>query len=118
MKGSRNYSVHAETVPTFRHDADISAVRHSQSFGTCCTEGRRLRSYSCNEGDVQKTLGVETIKLVGNLSSELRASERWDAEYWREPHPEWYEKGAFVTRQKRRREIIRHLLRDTYQGEP
>jgi hypothetical protein len=67
---------------------------------------------------VQKSLGEGTIKPVERLLSELRAIERWDTEYWRKPRPEWHEKGAFVSRQKRRCEIIRHLLRDTHQGEP
>jgi len=67
---------------------------------------------------VQKDLGEHTIKPVKQLLSELRAIDRWDSEYWRKLRPAWHEKGAFVARQKRRREIIRHLLRDTYQGEP
>jgi len=66
---------------------------------------------------VQQTLGGETIEPVERLLSELRAIERWDAEYWRKPRPEWHEKGAFVSRQKRRGEIIRQLLGASCQGE-
>lgn len=59
---------------------------------------------------MQQTLGGETIEPVERLLSELRAIERWDTEYWRKSRPEWHEKGAFVSRQKRRGEIIRQLL--------
>lgn len=62
---------------------------------------------------MRKALSDETIKPVEPLLSELRAIERWDTEYWRKPRPEWHEKGAFVSRQKRRGEIIRQLLGGT-----
>jgi hypothetical protein len=44
------------------------------------------------------------------LASELRAISHWDREYRRNQRPDWYETVAFVSRQKRRNEIIRDLL--------
>ena len=43
------------------------------------------------------------------LLNELRAIHLWDDNYWRCRRPELYEKFAFLTRQKRRCEIIRQL---------
>ena len=105
-------------MPTFRHRADISAIPESQLLGTCCTDKEGTADPNLLGEDVQKSLGDEAIEPVEQLLSELRAIERWDTEYWRKPRPEWHDKGAFVSRQKRRREIIRHLLSDIYQGEP
>jgi hypothetical protein len=55
--------------------------------------------------------GDETIEKVDKLVSELRAISHWDSEYWRHRCPEWYETVAYVSRQKRRSEIMRQLLR-------
>jgi hypothetical protein len=41
---------------------------------------------------------------------ELRAIDRWDANYWRKPHPEAYEMLASVARRKRRAEILSQLV--------
>jgi DNA-binding GntR family transcriptional regulator len=50
------------------------------------------------------------IEQVETLVSELRAIRAWDAQYWRNQSREWYETIAFVSRQRRRDEIIRRLL--------
>jgi hypothetical protein len=52
-----------------------------------------------------------TIEQVERLVSELRAISHWDTEYLKHRCPEWYETVAFVSRQKRRSEIVRLLLR-------
>lgn len=54
-------------------------------------------------------LTSETMEQVEKLTSELRAIIHWDAEYWRRACPEWYETVAFMSRQRRRIEIIRDL---------
>jgi hypothetical protein len=53
----------------------------------------------------------ETIGQVETLVSELRAINYWDSELWRHKPPDWNEMVAFLSRQKRRSEIIRQLLR-------
>jgi|HubBroStandDraft_1064217.scaffolds.fasta_scaffold400329_2 transcription initiation factor IIE alpha subunit len=53
----------------------------------------------------------ETLEQVEKLVNELQAISHWDAEYQRDRSPEWYETVAYVSRQKRRREIMRQLLR-------
>jgi hypothetical protein len=63
------------------------------------------------KGVRQTILSDETIGKVEKLACELRAISHWDSEYWRHDCPEWYETVAFVSRQKRRSEIIRQLLR-------
>jgi len=52
----------------------------------------------------------EVIGEVEDLLSELRAIRYWDTEFCRRSSPAWYETAAFISRQKRRREIIRKLL--------
>jgi hypothetical protein len=52
----------------------------------------------------------ETIQKLETLAGELRAISHWDTAYWRSRRPEWYETIAFVSRQKRRGEIILQLL--------
>ena len=59
---------------------------------------------------MRQILSDQTIEKVEVLVSELRAINHWDTEYWRYRCPKWYETVAFVSRQKRRREIIRQLL--------
>ena len=51
----------------------------------------------------------EVLSQVERLLGELRAIERWDADYWRNRHPEAYERLAFVARRKRRAEILSQL---------
>jgi hypothetical protein len=60
---------------------------------------------------MRQILRDETIEKVDKLVSELRAINYWDTEYWRHRCPEWYETVAFLSRQKRRSENIRQLLR-------
>jgi hypothetical protein len=52
----------------------------------------------------------EIIGEVEDLLSELRAIRYWDTEFCRRSSPDWSDSAAFVSRQKRRREIIRKLL--------
>ena len=62
-----------------------------------------------------KGKSAKTQELTGRfeqanvLLNELRAIHLWDDNYWRCRRPELYEKLAFLTRQKRRCEIIRQL---------
>jgi hypothetical protein len=49
------------------------------------------------------------LDRVERLLAELRAVERWDADYWRNSHPEVYENLAWAARQARRREILSQL---------
>jgi hypothetical protein len=55
-------------------------------------------------------LGSDALNQVDRLVAELRAVEHWDADYWRKGDPEVYEIVAFVTRQKRRTEILSQLV--------
>jgi hypothetical protein len=55
--------------------------------------------------------GDEAIGQVESLVSELRAISLWDAQFWRDHCLEWSETVAFVSRQRRRDEIIRDLTR-------
>ena len=52
-----------------------------------------------------------TIDQLEKLVSELRAISHWDAEYGRHRCPKWCETIAYVSRQRRRSEIIRQLYR-------
>jgi hypothetical protein len=51
------------------------------------------------------------LERLEELVSELRAISYWDAEYKRHRCPEWYETVAYVSRQKRRSDIIRQLYK-------
>lgn len=51
-----------------------------------------------------------TIEQLGKLVSELRAISLWDAKYQRRRCPDWYETVAYVSRQKRRAEILDQLV--------
>ena len=51
-----------------------------------------------------------TIEQLGKLVSELRAISLWDAKYQRCRCPDWYETVAYVSRQKRRAEILDQLV--------
>jgi hypothetical protein len=46
---------------------------------------------------------------VERLVAELRAIERWNADYWGNSDPETYETLAFVARRERRAEILSQL---------
>jgi hypothetical protein len=59
---------------------------------------------------MRQILNEETIQKLESLAGELRAISHWDTAYWRRRRPEWYETIAFVSRQKRRGEIILQLL--------
>lgn len=50
------------------------------------------------------------LNRVERLVGELRAIERWDADYWRNKLPIADEVLAFVARRKRRAEILSQLL--------
>jgi hypothetical protein len=43
------------------------------------------------------------------LVQELKAIDQWDIDYWRKTRREPYEKAAFLSRQRRRAEIMRAL---------
>jgi hypothetical protein len=47
---------------------------------------------------------------VERLVEELRAIERWDANYWRNRYLDAYEMLAFAARRERRAEILSQLL--------
>ena len=61
-------------------------------------------------------VSAETIEKVEKLASELRAINHWDAEYRRHRRRECYEKVAFVSRQKRRSEVITQMLTALLRG--
>ena len=44
------------------------------------------------------------------FANELRAIEYWDNAYWKKGHRDHYERTAYLTRQDRRREIIRQVV--------
>ena len=100
--------------------ADISAL--SRRFGSCslpthCAVEREARPRVCKgKRMIRMALGDGTFERVERLVSELRAISHWDDEYWRHSRREWYETVAFATRQERRSEIIRQLLRLSRQG--
>ncbi len=58
---------------------------------------------------MSKDLKNNGLDAADRLLSELTAIEYWDAEYWKNHCPEFYEKVAFEARQERRSEIIRQL---------
>jgi hypothetical protein len=78
----------------------FSTVFRKKNHGTPIANGKRMRQIR-NE---------ETIQKLETLAGELRAISHWDTAYWRSRRPEWYETIAFVSRQKRRGEIILQLL--------
>jgi hypothetical protein len=47
---------------------------------------------------------------IERLVEELRAIDYWDADYWRNHHPEAYEMLAFVARRKRHAELLSRLI--------
>jgi hypothetical protein len=60
---------------------------------------------------VRRVISHGAIEQVEKLVSELRAISHWDAECQRRRCLEWYETVAYVSRQKRRSEIIRQLYK-------
>ncbi len=60
---------------------------------------------------MRRIVSEGTIEQLEKLVNELRAISHWDAEYERHRCPKWYETVAYVSRQKRRSEIIRQLYR-------
>jgi len=60
---------------------------------------------------VRRIISDGAIEQVEKLVSELRAISHWDAECQRHRCLEWYETIAYVSRQKRRSEIIRQLYK-------
>ena len=95
--------------------ADISAL--SRRFGSCSlttyrTETRDARPHICKGKRMrQMVFSAVTFEQLEKLVNELRAISHWDDEYGRRIRPEWYETVARISRQKRRSEIIRQLLR-------
>lgn len=65
---------------------------------------------------MRRILDIGISERLERLASELRAISHWDTQYWRKRRPERYETFAFVSRQKRRSEIIRDLLSATGHG--
>jgi hypothetical protein len=53
----------------------------------------------------------DTANKIQILVNELLAITHWDGAFWRCQSPHNYEIVAYVSRQKRRAEIIRELLR-------
>lgn len=51
--------------------------------------------------------GLDNVEL---LVAELRAIERWDADYWRDARPQAYEILAYTRRRETRAEILSELL--------
>jgi hypothetical protein len=51
-----------------------------------------------------------TSEQADSLVNELLAIEHWDAYYIRHSTPEWYETVAYISRQRRRNNIVRQLL--------
>lgn len=56
------------------------------------------------------TVTDEALEQVEKLVGELRAISHWDAEYRRHRRPKWYETIAYISRQRRRSEILDHLV--------
>jgi hypothetical protein len=98
------------SLPIFRQTADSSALfrpeKHLQALHH--NEENHGPVFAKGKG-VRQILSDEAIGELEKLVSELRAISYWDAEYWRQRCPERYETVAFVSRQKRRSEIIRQL---------
>jgi hypothetical protein len=59
---------------------------------------------------MRQILSDERIEKLDTLVSELRAISHWDAEYQRHGCPERCDADAYVSRQKRRREIIPQIF--------
>jgi hypothetical protein len=55
----------------------------------------------------------KAVEVKDTLVQELKAIDLWDLQYWRKPRWEPYEKAAFLSRQRRRAEIMR-ALREPY----
>jgi hypothetical protein len=51
----------------------------------------------------------KSIETKSNLVQELKAIDRWDSDYWQKPRREPYERAAYLSRQRRRTEIMRAL---------
>jgi hypothetical protein len=60
---------------------------------------------------MRRFLTEEALEQLKTLVIELRAIKHWDKEYFRHRCPEWYETLAYVSRKKRRSEIIGQLVR-------
>jgi len=60
---------------------------------------------------VRKTTQIDKEQAPDVLLNELRAIAYWDGQYERQHNPPWHEIIAYISRQKRRGEIIRQLLR-------
>ncbi len=55
-------------------------------------------------------LESDLLSQAGRLLTELKAIEHWNNAYWRNRDPDLYETTAFVTRKRRRSEIIQQML--------
>lgn len=98
--------------------ADISAgsrrfgsSRPSNSPQGVALGGKESWPRICGENRMRQILSDETIGELEKLVSELEAIRHWDTKYRRSRSPERYQTMAFVSRQERRSEIIRQLLR-------
>jgi len=64
------------------------------------------------ERDDAKTEHVDMMSdHLDALVNELRAIDYWDDRYERDGQPEWGERVAYISRQRRREEIVRKILR-------
>jgi hypothetical protein len=52
---------------------------------------------------------IETVNATNTLVQELRAIDQWDIDYRRRRRREPYETAAYLSRQRRRIEIMRAL---------
>jgi hypothetical protein len=54
--------------------------------------------------------GDDRLDRAGTLIKELRAIEHWDSDYWWNTDPDTYERDSYMSRQRRRNEILTELL--------
>jgi hypothetical protein len=52
----------------------------------------------------------DLLDQAERLLTELKAIEEWNTTYWRNRDPDVYETTAFITRKRRRSEIIRQMV--------
>ena len=111
FRDSRRTSWGTPRLPKCRHSADISALQGaasaSNSLETLNTSDGYCRVGQCRMRSVLDNDGWDRVE---RLVAELRAVERWDADYWRNIDPRAYEMFAFVARRKRRAEVLSQLL--------
>ena len=106
LTGNRKIAVHgAETSALYRDIGTIGLHTQFKSLKILDTTHGRRRATTC-----RMLSDNDGWSLVGRLVEEMRAIEHWDADYWRNHHPEAYELLAFVARRKRHVEILSQLV--------